>query len=133
MNTTGVTTEADVALQLKEYFPAITNDMVSEILELYPASDYEGEGYRMSDIQQSFDLTGKDLAFTQALQNETWNAIVNLGAAVHGTDQFYWWSPTYDSTLASGTVVDPIVAVSLDDLKSLLVSLCSCYLTLMAG
>ncbi|PYH70843.1 esterase [Aspergillus vadensis CBS 113365] len=97
-----VTSAADIAAELQMYFPAITDDVIEEILELYPASHYANAGYRLSDIRQGFDMTGKNLALTQALHNETWNAIVNLGEATHGTDQTYYWYSTYSTVPANG-------------------------------
>ncbi|KAF2753613.1 carboxylesterase family protein-like protein [Pseudovirgaria hyperparasitica] len=97
----GVNTTADVSTYLRIFFPAITDDVVSEALELYPEADYTSPGLRFSDMKQSFDLTAHNLALTQALDNQTWNALVALGAATHGTDQNYYWYSTY--TLSSST------------------------------
>ncbi|PYH91981.1 alpha/beta-hydrolase [Aspergillus ellipticus CBS 707.79] len=95
-------------------FPAITDDVIAEILKLYPAHRYPDEGYRLSDIRQSFDLTGKDLALTQALHDETWNSIVNQDDATHGTDQYYYFYSTYSTVpvngLGSSTSVNVTVA-----------------------
>ena len=52
-------------------------------------------------MKQSFDLTAHNLALTHALNNQTWNAMVALGEATHGTDQSYYWYSTY--TLSSST------------------------------
>ncbi|KAJ5720187.1 esterase [Penicillium malachiteum] len=112
-NTTGVNTEADIVAELRMYFPAITNDVITEILKLYPASHYESAGLRLSDIRQSFDLTGKDLALTQALHNQTWNAMVNLGDATHGTDQYYYWYSTYSTVPANGLATSENVNVTI--------------------
>ncbi|KAJ5328403.1 hypothetical protein N7452_008793 [Penicillium brevicompactum] len=93
--TSGVNTTADVRSELRTFFPAITEDVIDEILELYPESDYTSPGYRFADIRQSFDLTSHDYALTRALNNNTWNAMVALNQATHGTDQSYYWYKTY--------------------------------------
>jgi hypothetical protein len=91
----GVNTTEDVATYLKIFFPAITNDVVQQTLEYYPEADYVSPGLRFSDMKQSFDLTAHNLAVTQALNNQTWNGLVALGAATHGTDQSYYWNSNY--------------------------------------
>ncbi|OJJ98574.1 hypothetical protein ASPACDRAFT_31262 [Aspergillus aculeatus ATCC 16872] len=101
-NSSTVTSEADIAAELQMYFPSITDDVIEEILKLYPAHRYPAAGYRLADIRQGFDMTGKNLALTQALHNETWNAIVNLGDATHGTDQYYYWYSTYSTVPSNG-------------------------------
>lgn len=79
-----------MATYLRIFFPAITNDVVDEALALYPEADYSSPGLRFADMKQSFDLTAHNLAVTQALNNQTWNAMVALGEATHGTDQSYY-------------------------------------------
>ncbi|KAG7384922.1 hypothetical protein PHYBOEH_009252, partial [Phytophthora boehmeriae] len=79
----------------------ITDDVIEELLELYPEEDYESAGLRFSDMKQSFDLTGKNLALTHALNNQTWNAEVALSTATHGTDQSYYWYSTYTLSTSS--------------------------------
>ncbi|KAL4923081.1 uncharacterized protein BDV17DRAFT_296689 [Aspergillus undulatus] len=101
-NPSTVTTEADIVAELQLYFPAITKDVIDEILRLYPASHYASAGYRLADIRQGFDMTGKNLALTQAMHNETWNAIVNLEEATHGPDQYYYWYSTCSTVPANG-------------------------------
>jgi len=86
----GVNTTADVATYLRIFFSAIKDAVVERALELYPESDYSSPGLRFSDMKQSFDLTAHNLAFTQVMNNKTWNAEVALGAATHGTDQSYY-------------------------------------------
>ncbi|KAE8908626.1 hypothetical protein PF005_g30669 [Phytophthora fragariae] len=58
-------------------------------------------------MKQSFDLTPKDLALTNALNNQTWNAEVALGQATHGYphgyDQNYYWYSTYSLSTSSGS------------------------------
>lgn len=88
--TSGVNTTADVRAQLRTFFPAITDDVIEEVLKLYPESDYSSPGYRFADIRQSFDLTSHNYALTRALNNHTWNAMVALDSATHGTDQSYY-------------------------------------------
>lgn len=72
------------------YLPAITDTTIAKALELYPEADYATPGLRFADMEQSFDLTAHNLALTHALNNQTWNALVALGPAVHGTDQNYY-------------------------------------------
>lgn len=98
----GVNTTEDVSTYLRIFFPAITDDIINELLELYPESDYSSPGLRFSDMKKSFDLVAHNLAVTQALDNNTWNAMVALGSATHGTDQSYYWYSTY--TLSSSTI-----------------------------
>ncbi|KAE8908196.1 hypothetical protein PF005_g28240 [Phytophthora fragariae] len=100
----GVDTQDDVSTYLRIFFPAITDDVVEELLALYPEDDYESAGLRFADMKQSFDLTGKNLALTHALNNQTWNAEVALSSATHGTDQSYYWYSTYTlSTSSTGS------------------------------
>lgn len=86
----GVNTTADVSKYLRIFFPAITDDVVNKLLDLYPESDYSSPGLRFADMKQSLDLTAHDYALTRALGNNTWNAMVALGEATHGTDQSYY-------------------------------------------
>ncbi|ETO69680.1 hypothetical protein F444_13776 [Phytophthora nicotianae P1976] len=58
---------------------------------------------RFADMKQSFDLTDKNIALTHALNNETWNAQVALGAASHGADQNYYWYSTYTLNTSSNS------------------------------
>ena len=88
----GVNTTADVSTYLKIFFPSITDNVIEEVLQLYPESDYSSPGLRFSDMKQSFDLTAHNLAVTHALNNKTWNAVVALGSASHGADQSYYCS-----------------------------------------
>ncbi|KAG3067952.1 hypothetical protein PI124_g21783 [Phytophthora idaei] len=97
----GVDTQADVSTYLRIFFPAITDDVIEELLELYPEGDYESAGLRFADMKQSFDLTGKNLALTHALNNQTWNAEVALDSTTHGTDQSYYWYSTYTLSTSS--------------------------------
>ncbi|KUJ24458.1 carboxylesterase family protein-like protein [Mollisia scopiformis] len=99
----GVNTTADVSTYLKIFFPAITDDVVDEILSLYPEEDYASPGLRFADMKQSFDLTAHNLALTQAMKNQTWNAMVALGGATHGTDQSYVWYSTYTLSPSNST------------------------------
>lgn len=98
----GVNTTEDVSTYLRIFFPAITDDVVQALLDLYPESEYSSPGLRFSDMKQSFDLTAHNLAFTQALKNQTWNAMVALGSATHGTDQSYYCKslPSYQCCAA---------------------------------
>ncbi|KAL3671100.1 hypothetical protein V7S43_004282 [Phytophthora oleae] len=99
----GVDTQEDVSTYLRIFFPAITDDVVEELLELYPEDDYESAGLRFADMKQSFDLTAKDIALTHALNNQTWNAEVALSSATHGTDQSYYWYSTYTLDTSSSS------------------------------
>lgn len=99
----GVDTQEDVSTYLRIFFPAITDDVIKELLELYPEDDYESAGLRFADMKQSFDLTGKNLALTHALNNQTWNAEVALSSATHGTDQSYYWYSTYTLDTSSSS------------------------------
>lgn len=103
----GVNTSADISTYLRIFFPAITDDVIAELLELYPESDYTSPGLRFSDMKQSLDLTAHNLALTQALDNQTWNGMVALSPATHGTDQSYYWYSTYSlsSSSSSGSSV----------------------------
>ncbi|GAT22658.1 hypothetical protein RIB2604_01600730 [Aspergillus luchuensis] len=101
-SSSSVTSAADIAAELQMYFPSITDDVVEDVIKLYPASHNANAGYRVSDIRQGFDMTGKKLALTQALHNETRNSFVNLGEATHGTEQTYYWCSTYSTVPANG-------------------------------
>ncbi|KAL0939902.1 carboxylesterase family protein [Colletotrichum truncatum] len=96
-----VNTTEDVATYLRIFFPSITDSVVDEILALYPESDYTEPGLRFADMKQHFDLTAHNLALTHAMNNQTWNGLVALDSATHGTDQSYYWYSTY--TLSSST------------------------------
>ncbi|TGO49977.1 hypothetical protein BOTNAR_0410g00010 [Botryotinia narcissicola] len=93
--TSGINSTVDVANKIRMYFPGITETVINQILALYPESDYASPGLRFSDIEQSFELTSHNLALTNGLHNQTWNAMVALGEATHGTDQDYYWYSTY--------------------------------------
>ncbi|KAJ5370659.1 uncharacterized protein N7496_006751 [Penicillium cataractarum] len=101
--TSGVNTTADVEAELRAFFPAITDDVVAEIMEVFPESDYTSPGYRFADMRQSFDLTAHNYALTRALSNNTWNAMVALEQATHGTDQSYYWYSTYSLSSSSSS------------------------------
>lgn len=77
-------------IELRVFFIAITDDVIEELLELYPENNYRSPGLRFADMKQSLDLTAKNLVLTQALGNATWNGRVDLGEATHGTDQSYY-------------------------------------------
>ncbi|PYH38876.1 uncharacterized protein BO87DRAFT_443387 [Aspergillus neoniger CBS 115656] len=93
--------------------PRVDGDIVADTYEaqLYQ-KDFNFSGLlviyheRHEENRQSssfgFGITGKNLALTHALHNETWNAIVNLGLATHGTDQTYYWYNTYSTVPANG-------------------------------
>lgn len=103
----GVNTTEDVSTYLRIFFPAITDAQVEEALALYPEDDYESPGLRFSDMKQHFDLTAHNMAFTHAMSNETWNGMVQIDQATHGTDQSYYWYSTWtlssDSTTTTTT------------------------------
>jgi hypothetical protein len=86
----GVNSSADIPTYLRIFFPSITDAVINETLALYPESDYTSAGLRFSDMKQHFDLTAHNLAVTHALKNQTWNALVNISTASHGTDQSYY-------------------------------------------
>lgn len=91
----GVDTTEDVSTYLKIFFPALTDYQLAEILALYPEANYTSPGLRFNDIKQNFDLTAHNMALTHALDNQTWNAMVQIGESTHGTDQSYYWYSTY--------------------------------------
>ncbi|CAN8095494.1 unnamed protein product [Discula destructiva] len=97
----GVDTAADVEAMLRVFFPAITDVQVAAVLALYPAADYTSPGLRFADLKQHFDLTAHNMAFTHALDNQTWNGMVQIDQSTHGTDQSYYWYSTY--SLADST------------------------------
>ncbi|EGZ24406.1 hypothetical protein PHYSODRAFT_260287 [Phytophthora sojae] len=99
----GVDDADDIPTMLRVFFPSITDDVIDELLELYPEDDYTSAGLRFADMKQSLDLTAKNLALTNALKNETWNAEVALGTATHGADQSYYWYNTYTLSTSSST------------------------------
>ena len=102
------------------YFPGITDTIVNEILALYPESDYTSPGLRFSDIEQSFELTSHNLALTNGLHNQTWNAMVALGEATHGTDQDYYWYSTY--ALSGDIQTNPVNATTARIMQKYLLS-----------
>lgn len=106
----GVNTTEDVSKYLKIFFPSIEDEIIAQILELYPEDDYESPGLRFSDIKQSFDLTAHNLAFTNAMDNQTWNAECQLDEATHGTDQNYYW---YKAETIDGEAVESTVDVTI--------------------
>ncbi|KAL3672198.1 hypothetical protein V7S43_002860 [Phytophthora oleae] len=99
----GVDDADDIPTELRIFFPSITDDVIDELLELYPEDDYTSAGLRFADMKQSLDLTAKNLALTNALQNATWNAECALGSATHGADQSYYWYSTYTLSTSSST------------------------------
>ena len=86
----GVSITEDVSAYLRYFFPSITDTILARVLALYPESDYTSPGLRFADMKQHFDLTAHNLALTQAMDNGTWNALVALDQATHGTDQAYY-------------------------------------------
>lgn len=116
----GVDTQDDVATELRIFFPAIDDSVVDQILAYYPEDDYESAGLRFADMKQHLDLTAHNLALTNALENQTWNAMVALGSATHGTDQSYYFYSTYtldtssssDSTTSTATSAAAAAATS---------------------
>ncbi|KAH8659810.1 Alpha/Beta hydrolase protein [Xylariales sp. PMI_506] len=101
----GVDSEDDVATELRVFFPAIADEVVDQLLAYYPEDDYTSAGLRFADMKQHLDLTAHNLALTHAMNNQTWNALVGLGEATHGTDQSYYWYSTYtlDTSSSSDT------------------------------
>lgn len=99
----GVDTTDDVATYLRIFFPSITDAQVDEALALYPEDDYTSPGLRFADMKQSFDLTAHNMAFTHAVDNQTWNGMVQIGQSTHGTDQSYYWYSTYTLSSSSST------------------------------
>ncbi|KAK6067571.1 esterase [Seiridium cupressi] len=97
----GVDTQDDVARELRVFFPAIEDSVVDQILAYYPEEDYTSAGLRFADMKQHFDLTAHNLALTNALNNQTWKAMVALDSATHGTDQSYYWYSTYSLDTSS--------------------------------
>ncbi|ETL96948.1 hypothetical protein L917_05678 [Phytophthora nicotianae] len=97
----GVDDVDDIPKELRIFFPSITDDVIDELLELYPEDDYTSAGLRFADMKQSLDLTAKNLALTNALKNTTWNAECALGSATHGADQSYYWYSTYTLSTSS--------------------------------
>ncbi|OBT59232.1 hypothetical protein VE04_00358 [Pseudogymnoascus sp. 24MN13] len=109
----GVDTTDDVAAYLRVFFPAITDDVVQKILDFYPESDYTSPGLRFADMKQSFDLTAHNLAATHAMNNQTWNAMIALDSATHGTDQsYYWYKSASVITTTSNTTSTSSAAIS---------------------
>lgn len=92
----GVNTTSDISKELRLFFPSITGDVISKLLELYPESNYSSPGLQFADMKQSFDMTAHDYALTRALKNQTWNGMVDLGKATHGTDQSYYCMPFFN-------------------------------------
>lgn len=99
----GVNTTEDVSTYLRIFFPAIADAQAEEALVLYPEDDYESPGLRFSDMKQHFDLTAHNMAFTHAMSNQTWNGMVQIDQATHGTDQSYYWYSTWTLSSDSAT------------------------------
>ncbi|GMF23035.1 unnamed protein product [Phytophthora lilii] len=73
---TGVESEEDIYTTFRVLFPGMTDDAIQKVLELYPAEGYASPGLRFNDMQQSAQVSSKNLALTYALNNETWNGEV---------------------------------------------------------
>ncbi|ORY88551.1 Alpha/Beta hydrolase protein [Leucosporidium creatinivorum] len=86
----GVDSAADIPTTLRTFFPSITDDVIDELLALYPEDDFTSAGLRFSSMKQDLDLTAHNFALTEALGNNTWGAEVKLSPATHGTDQSYY-------------------------------------------
>lgn len=99
----GVTTTEDVSTYLRIFFPSITDKQVDTLLALYPEADYTSPGLRFSDMKQNFDLTAHNMAFTHAMDNQTWNGMVQIDQSTHGTDQDYYFYSTYTLSSSSST------------------------------
>ncbi|CAG8983258.1 hypothetical protein HYALB_00002694 [Hymenoscyphus albidus] len=125
-----VNVTADIATNLRIFFPSISDSVIAEVCGLYPEEDYSSPGLRFADMKQAWELTAHNLALTHALKNQTWNGMIALGPAVHGTDQKYYFYTTY--TLTNTTIVggggpggdksiDPAIAIKM---QKYLISLC---------
>ncbi|ETN20723.1 hypothetical protein PPTG_21355 [Phytophthora nicotianae INRA-310] len=90
----GIKTEEDIFATFRVLFPALTENIIHELLEMYPAADYESAGLRFNDIRQSYEVTAKNYGLCNALNNETWNAEIAISPAKHGTDQTYYFYNT---------------------------------------
>ncbi|ESZ93692.1 hypothetical protein SBOR_5932 [Sclerotinia borealis F-4128] len=108
----GVNTSSDIAPNLQLYFPSITDDIIDEIQDLYPSTDYTSEGLRFADIDQDFELVAHNYALTEALNNQTWNAMVALGVATHGMDQNYYWYSNFTLVETNTTTTTTTTAAS---------------------
>ena len=97
--TSGVNSTASVSAYLRTLFPGISEGAVNSALTLYPEASFTSQGLRSASMKQDLDLTCKNLAVTQALNNRTWNAVVAIGQASHGTDQSYYF---YGQSASSG-------------------------------
>ncbi|RAH49184.1 carboxylesterase family protein-like protein [Aspergillus brunneoviolaceus CBS 621.78] len=100
---TTISSEQDIITNLRIFFPSITDNVIQEALKLYPASSYSSQALRFADMRQSFDLTAHNFALTEAMNNNTWNAMVALSKATHGTDQSYYWYSTYSLSSSSSS------------------------------
>ncbi|KAJ5599498.1 hypothetical protein N7450_000565 [Penicillium hetheringtonii] len=117
--TSGINTTADVENELRILFSSITDDVVNKIMDLYPEFNYSSPGYTFADMRQSFDLTAHSYAVTRALNNNTWNAMVALEQATHGTEQSYYWYSTYSlSNSSSSNAADAGAGVAISGSSS---------------
>ncbi|KAJ8068729.1 hypothetical protein OCU04_002427 [Sclerotinia nivalis] len=106
----GVNSSSDIGPHLQLYFPSITEDIINEIEDLYPSTDYQSEGLRFADIDQDFELVAHNYALTEALNNQTWNAMVALGVASHGMDQNYYWYSNFTLVETNATTTTTTTA-----------------------
>jgi len=100
----GINTDADVVRYLRIYYPAMTDDVVNGMLVRFPASAYSSPALRFADMRNTFAYTAHDIALTNALNNNTWNALTTLDAAVHGSDQAYYCKTSSSVCLSSSSV-----------------------------
>ncbi|KAF4033237.1 Carboxylesterase family [Phytophthora infestans] len=91
----GIETEGDIFATFRVLFPSLTGDIIQDLLDMYPAEDYESAGLRFNDIRQSYEITAKNYGLCNALNNETWNAEIAISPAKHGTDQSYYFYRTH--------------------------------------
>ncbi|KAK6197234.1 aconitate hydratase [Pestalotiopsis sp. IQ-011] len=108
----GVGTDDDVEAELRAFFPGVQDPVVDQLLEDYPADDYESPGLRFADMKQHFDPTAHNFALTNAMKNQTWNDLVALDSATHGTDQSYYWYSTYTLDTSSDDTTTTTSAVA---------------------
>lgn len=88
----GVNSTADISTFLRSLFPSIADQAISEVVALYPESNYSSPGLRSADIRQSAELTAHSYALTESMGGNTWNAEFGISPANHGSDQLYWFN-----------------------------------------
>jgi hypothetical protein len=84
---------------LQSLIPAATEPFIAEVLQLYPAEDYEDIFDRRQTILGDMYVNCPSAWIAQASFNRTgnWKLIFHAGTELHGATAEYLFDPNYES------------------------------------